>query len=307
MASGQVELRIGDVRDADVLADAMRGCDTVFHLAASVGVGRVTSAPLASLRNNIDGAQALFDAVHAQSSYPRVVFFSTSEVYGKSEQVPLPEESTCQIGPTSVPRWSYAAGKIVGEYHALFEHEEHGVPVTVVRCFNTAGPRQLSTYGMVIPRFLEQALSGQPLSVYGDGSQMRCFSYVGDVVDSVIRLAERPETVGRVFNVGSDQETSVLELAEAIRKLTQSSSPIEFVPYEAVFGNRFQESRRRVPDLTALETALGSIRRTGLTELLQHTLVAMKSTQSVGEETPWVPEAHVDAQVPETWNADSGS
>ena len=298
-----MDLRVGDVCDADVLAEAMEGCDTVFHLAASVGVSRVTSAPLASLRNNIGGTEALFDAVHAQASFPRVVFFSTSEVYGKSEQIPLREESTCQIGPTSVPRWSYAASKIVGEYHALLEHEEHGVPVTVVRCFNTAGPRQLSNYGMVIPRFFEQALAGEPLSVYGDGSQMRCFSFVGDVVDSVIRLSEKIETVGQVFNVGSDQETTVLGLAEAILKVTGSSSKIEFVPYEQVFGARFQESRRRVPDLTALESALGSIRRTQLVDLLEQTLMARQHSTLREDESAWIP----DSEVSQTWNAGSGS
>lgn len=296
-----VDLCIGDVRDPQVLAEAMEGCDTVFHLAASVGVGKVTAEPLLSLRNNLDGVQSLFDAVHKQPVSPRVIFFSTSEVYGKSEEVPLSEDSTCCIGPTLVPRWSYAAGKIVGEYQALFEAEENEVPVTVVRCFNTAGPRQISDYGMVIPRFVEQARAGSPLTVYGDGSQMRCFSYVGDVVDCVIRLAQNSDTVGKVFNVGSDQEISVLNLAEEIIRLSGSSSSIQFVPYEDVFGERFQETRRRVPDLSALEEALGSVPRTELSELLERTLLTESETSIAGSN--WIPHPG----TPETWNADSGS
>lgn len=269
--TGKLELTIGDVRDVDTLSALMEGCSRVFHLAASVGVGTVTAHPLESMQNNVEGVQSLFAALHRQSTRPRLIVFSSSEVYGKSAQVPLREETTFEIGPTDVFRWSYATSKILSEYHALCEHAEHGVEVVVVRCFNTSGPRQLPTYGMVVPRFFEQALRGEPITVYGDGTQTRCFSYVGDVVEGVIRLSEAPSAIGQVFNVGSDAETSVLELAHAIRAVTGSSSPIQLTPYRDVFGERFQEVQRRVPDLARLEKVVGFRPRTPLAELLELT------------------------------------
>jgi UDP-glucose 4-epimerase len=266
--TGKVELVVGDVCDADGLAGVMAGCSRVFHLAASVGVGTVTAHPLESMQNNVQGVQGLFAALHRQPTAPKLIVFSSSEVYGKSVQVPLREDTTFEIGPTDVFRWSYATAKILSEYHALCEHARHGVEVVVVRCFNTSGPRQLPTYGMVIPRFFEQALRGEPLTVYGDGTQTRCFSYVGDVVEGVIRLAEAPGAIGRVFNVGSDVETSVIELAHAIRELTHSSSEIRLTPYQDVFGARFEEVQRRVPDLAQLDAVTGFRPRTTLSTLL---------------------------------------
>lgn len=269
--TGRLELEIGDVRDVDRLSALMEGCSRIFHLAASVGVGTVTARPLESMQNNVEGVQSLFAALHRQSVLPRLIVFSSSEVYGKSVQVPLREDTTFELGPTDVFRWSYATAKILSEYHALCEHAQHGVEVVVVRCFNTSGPRQLPTYGMVVPRFFEQAIQGDPITVYGDGSQTRCFSFVGDVVEGVLRLAESEGAIGQVFNVGSDAETSVIELAHAIRAVTGSRSEIQLTPYRDVFGERFQEVQRRVPDLSRLERVTGFRPRTSLAKLLELT------------------------------------
>lgn len=266
--AGTVDLVVGDVRDPETLAYAARGCSTIFHLAASVGVGEVTRAPLSCLENNLEGVLSLVGLARSVSPSPRLIYFSSSEVYGKSGDAPLVEEGTFVIGPANSPRWSYAAGKIAGEYLALGSGDAHGIPVTVVRCFNTSGPRQMSTYGMVIPRFFEQAIAGDPITVYGDGSQTRCFSYVGDVVENVLRLEAAPEANGEVFNVGSDERISVLELAEKVRRLTGSSSKIAFVPFDDAYGPGFEESSHRVPDLTKLEGVTGSRRFTSLDELL---------------------------------------
>ncbi|MEZ4653222.1 MAG: NAD-dependent epimerase/dehydratase family protein [Candidatus Eisenbacteria bacterium] len=261
LPSGRVELIVGDVQDVDLLSRAMTGCDRVFHLAASVGVGVVTAHPLESMQNNVEGVQSLFGAVHRQPVAPKLIVFSSSEVYGKSVVVPLHEDTDFEIGPTEVFRWSYAAAKILSEYFALCEHARHGIEAVVVRCFNTSGPRQLPTYGMVIPRFFEQAIAGQPLTVYGDGRQTRCFSYVGDVVEGVIRLSDTAAAVGQVFNVGSDVETSVLDLARMIRQLTGSESEIRLTPYQEGFGSSFQESRRRVPELDEAGNAVTGFRQ----------------------------------------------
>ncbi|MEZ4650584.1 MAG: NAD-dependent epimerase/dehydratase family protein [Candidatus Eisenbacteria bacterium] len=265
---GTVDLVVGDVRDAGTLAHAARGCTTIFHLAASVGVGEVTRAPLSCLENNLEGVLSLVGYARSVSPSPRLVYFSSSEVYGKSGDAPLVEDGTFVIGPANSPRWSYAAGKIAGEYLALGSGDSHGIPVTVVRCFNTSGPRQMSTYGMVIPRFFEQAMAGDPITVYGDGSQTRCFSYVGDVVENVLRLESDPAANGEVFNVGSNERISVLDLAERIRGLTGSSSRIVFVPFDDAYGPGFEESSHRVPDLAKLEQVTGSRRFTSLADLL---------------------------------------
>lgn len=271
-AEGQVSLSIGSVRDVGLVRQLADGCSTIFHLAASVGVGAVTARPLACLENNLEGFQTLFDALGTRRQYPRVVVFSSSEVYGKSARLPLREDGDFELGPSDSPRWSYAAAKALGEFLSLAWCRERQVPVTVIRCFNTCGPRQLPTYGMVLPRFLDQALAGEALTVYGDGKQTRCFSYVGDVVEGVIRLSEHDGAAGQVFNIGSDRETSVLELAERVLALTGSSSPMRLVPYREVFGEGFQDVRRRVPDLGKIRRLIGFEAGTDLDGILRATL-----------------------------------
>jgi len=267
LASGRVELRVGTVVDPRVAESAAEGCERIFHLAATVGVRRVLSDPAAGLRNNILGADSILRA--ARQTRPRsIVFFSSSEVYGRTSGGPLAEDTASLIGPTNVPRWSYAAGKAVGEYLALGEFRRHGVPVTVVRCFNTCGPRQVDAYGMVIPSLLKQALAGATMTVYGDGGQTRCFSHVGDVVRGVLALSACDSTHGEVFNIGTDQETSILDLARSIRRICGSESAITLVPYDEAYGRGFEDVPRRVPDLRKLRRWIGYVPQFDLEQLL---------------------------------------
>ncbi|MBK8229982.1 MAG: NAD-dependent epimerase/dehydratase family protein [Candidatus Eisenbacteria bacterium] len=289
LASGRVELIVAQVQDQERLRAAIEGCRTIYHLAASVGVGAVTQHPLECLKNNADGFQSLFHAIEAVGSqggrsasggpaaggsgaFDRVVVFSSSEVYGKSTAPALREDDDLHLGPTHVPRWSYAAAKAFGEFLALTTHREQGLPVTIIRCFNTVGPRQLPTYGMVLPRFVAQARRGEPLTVYGDGAQTRCFSFVEDVVNGVLDLAAHPGADGQVFNIGSDEETSVLSLAERVIALTGSSSDIRFIPYSDVYGGDVADIQRRVPDLSRIRGLIGYAPRTRLDGILRATL-----------------------------------
>jgi UDP-glucose 4-epimerase len=268
----RLEIEIGTARDAATFRRVLDGCGTVFHLAASVGVGMVTAEPAECLRNNLEGVQNLLAGLAGRTSLPRVILFSSSEVYGKSERVPLREDGDLVLGPSNVPRWSYASGKVTGEFLVLAEHRRAGLPATVVRCFNTCGPRQQPTYGMVVPRFLGQALRDEPLTVFGDGRQSRCFSFVDDVVGAVLALALRPEAVGEVYNVGSDHETTVLELASRVREVTGSASRVRLVPYHEAYGDHFEDVRRRVPDLGKIRGVLGPLPLTDLDTLLHLTL-----------------------------------
>jgi UDP-glucose 4-epimerase len=274
----RLEIEIGTARDAATFRRVLDGCGTVFHLAASVGVGMVTAEPAECLRNNVEGVQNLLAGLTGRASLPRVILFSSSEVYGKSERVPLREDGDLVLGPSNVPRWSYASGKVTGEFLVLAEHRRAGLPATVVRCFNTCGPRQQPTYGMVVPRFLGQALRDEPLTVFGDGRQSRCFSFVDDVVGAVLALALRPATVGEVYNVGSDHETTVLELASRVREVTGSASRVRLVPYHEAYGDHFEDVRRRVPDLGKIRGVLGSLPLTDLDTLLHLTLAHLVAT-----------------------------
>jgi len=273
---GRVEVVNGSVLDRGLLASMLEGCTHVFHLAASVGVGAVVAHPRDCLRNNLEGFQSLFAALDLVRGSglcdPRVVVFSSSEVYGRSLESPLREDGDLVLGPTNVLRWSYAAAKLMGEFIARTEHVTRGVDTVAVRCFNTCGPRQLPTYGMVVPRFLEQAGRGEPLTVYGDGSQTRCFSYVGDVVRDVLALAERDDVSGEVFNLGSDEEISVLALAREILRVTGSRGDVRFLPFDEVYGEGFQEVRRRRPDLSKAQRWLGERSRLSLESTLRMVL-----------------------------------
>jgi UDP-glucose 4-epimerase len=234
----------------------------------------VVEHPLQSLLTNIHGAEYVLEAAsrHAKP----VILFSTSEVYGKSDAVPFSENNDRVMGPTKVSRWGYASSKAVDEFLALAYHRERGLPVVIVRCFNTCGPRQTGSYGMVIPRLIRRALAGQPMEVYGDGNQTRCFSYVGDVVRGVLLLADCPDANGEVFNIGTDEEVSVNELATRIRTITGSSSPIVHIPYEEIYGQSFEDMRRRVPDLAKIDSFVGYRPEVRLAELLAMTVEHMR-------------------------------
>ncbi|MBU1700205.1 MAG: NAD-dependent epimerase/dehydratase family protein [Candidatus Eisenbacteria bacterium] len=255
-ATGRAQFIRGNVKNRTLLRGLLPGVDLVFHLAAAVGVRNIIDRPLESLMNNLQGAASILEACH-QSGGIKVVLFSSSEVYGKGLSAKLKESDDCILGPTSVMRWSYAASKVVDEFMALSYGKELGLPVVAVRCFNTCGPRQLGHFGMVLPRLILQALKGETMTVYGDGLQSRCFSFVGDVVRGVLMLAENPAAEGDVFNIGSDQETTVLDLAERIKTLTGSSSRVRLVPYADVYGRDFEDIRRRVPSLDKITHLTG--------------------------------------------------
>lgn len=240
--------------------------DVIFHLAAAVGVRWIIDHPLLSIQTNIRATELVLEAAEASGS--RVVIASTSEVYGKNTAVPLREDSDSIIGSTHITRWLYANSKATDEFLALAYHRERGVPVVIVRFFNTVGPRQTGEYGMVVPRFVEAALRGEPLTVHGDGRQSRCFTDVRDAVRAVMQLAETPDAVGEVFNIGSSQETTIEQLARTVLRLTGSEAGVRHVPYETVYREGFEDMRRRVPDCTKLRRTIGFAPDTPLEENL---------------------------------------
>jgi UDP-glucose 4-epimerase len=248
--------------------------DRVFHLAAAVGVQYVVENPLQALLTNVHGAEIVLEAA-ARDKKP-VTLFSTSEVYGKSDSVPFKESSDRVMGPTAVSRWGYATSKAIDEFLALAYHRERGLPVVIVRCFNTCGPKQSGRYGMVVPRFIRRALTGQPIQIFGTGQQTRCFSYVGDVVRGVMLLADCEDAMGEVFNIGTDEEVSIVELAERIKGLTGSSVPIVYMPYEEVYGTSFEDMNRRVPDLSKIAAYVGYQPKVRLDQLLSLTIESVR-------------------------------
>jgi UDP-glucose 4-epimerase len=267
LSAGRIEFIRGSVGDLETARRAAAGCARIFHLAATVGVRRVLSDPIGGLLNNIFGTDSILKAARATSP-ESLILFSSSEVYGRTTGGPLSEEDVSTIGPTAVPRWSYAASKVVGEYLALGEHQKSGLPVTVVRCFNTCGPRQVGSFGMVIPSLMGQALAGEDLTVYGDGMQTRCFSYVGDVVRGVLALSRLPAARGFVFNIGSDEEVAILDLAERIRTFCGSTRKVRLIPYDQAYGPGFEDVVRRVPDLSRIRGLIGYQPETPLDRLL---------------------------------------
>jgi UDP-glucose 4-epimerase len=269
----------GSVCDPDVVRPLAESADQIFHLAASVGVRLVVARPLDSILNNVRGAETILEAALEAGGKP-VILFSSSEVYGKGDGRPLRETDDAVIGPSTVARWGYAAGKLVDEFLAIAYHREHDLPVTVVRCFNTCGPRQVADYGMVMPRFIEQALAGEPITVYGDGTQTRCFSYVGDVVRGVLLLAGSAAARGEVFNIGTDEEVAILELAERVRRLSGSRSLIEMVPYEKAYPHGFQDVPRRVPDLSKIARRVSYHAEVDLDTLLAHTIEHQRTARA---------------------------
>jgi UDP-glucose 4-epimerase len=260
----------GNVMDAALVHGLVAQCDQVFHLAAAVGVKYVLENPLRSLITNIRGTEVVLEAADAHQR--KMMLFSSSEVYGKGVSVPFAEDDDRLMGPTHKLRWSYACGKAVDECLAQAYYQQHELPVVVVRCFNTCGPRQSGAYGMVIPNMVERALRDEPILVYGDGEQSRCFSSVADVVRGALLLSESRAAEGEIFNLGTDEEITIAELAERVRRVCNSSSRIEFVPYEEVYGNSFEDMRRRVPDLRKIRQAVGYRPEINLDQLLEITV-----------------------------------
>lgn len=269
----------GSILDSKLVSQVVSQVDEVYHLAAAVGVKFVLDNPLRSLLTNIRGTEEVLEAADHHGK-KRVILFSSSEVYGKGASIPFHEDDDRLLGPTSVLRWSYAASKAVDEFLALGYFHERRLPVTVVRCFNTCGPRQSPHYGMVIPRFVERALRHEPILVYGDGLQSRCFSSVRDVVRGVLMLAQEPKTIGEVYNIGTQEEVSVAELARRVKALTGSSSAIETVGYEAIYGSRFEDMQRRVPSLDKIRGVCGYEPEVTLDQLLHDTIEHVRAAQS---------------------------
>jgi UDP-glucose 4-epimerase len=235
-----------------------------------VGVSYVIDNPLASLRTNTKGTENVFEA--ANKSKRKVILASTSEVYGKSEKGTLSEDDDRVLGSTSISRWGYSCSKAFDEFLALAYWREKKLPVVILRFFNTCGPRQTGEYGMVIPRFVKAALLGHPLRVYGDGRQMRCFSYIEDIVEGILLLADHPEAEGEVFNLGSTEATTIEELARKVIEMTGSSSPLEFVPYEKAYESGFEDLLRRVPDVSKAKRMVGFEAKTTLEEILRRVI-----------------------------------
>jgi UDP-glucose 4-epimerase len=246
---------IEDIRNIHVIDRLVSECDLIFHLAAAVGVERIIREPIETIETNIGGTEIILQT--ARRYRRKVLIASTSEVYGKGVQFPFREDDDVMLGPTVRNRWSYAASKMVDEFLALAYHRESSLPVVIFRLFNTVGPRQSGQYGMVVPRFVRWALRNEPIIVTGDGRQQRCFGNVFDVIQAITALAEHPGAVGEVFNIGSNEEVSILELAERVRARTGSTSDIRLVPYEQFYEPGFEDFRRRVPSIDKLNQATG--------------------------------------------------
>jgi UDP-glucose 4-epimerase len=246
---------IESVHNQPVTAELVDQVDTVIHLAAAVGVKLIVESPVRTIETNVRGTETVLSLANKKKK--KVLVASTSEVYGLSAEVPFREDGNLVMGATTKGRWSYACSKAIDEFLALAYWHEKKLPTVVVRLFNTVGPRQTGRYGMVIPTFVKQALSGRPITVYGDGKQSRCFGYVGDVVGALIKLADHPDAVGNVFNIGSNEEISILGLAERVKKLTQSNSEIVFLPYDEAYEEGFEDMPRRVPDISKVNALIG--------------------------------------------------
>ena len=264
------------VTNEPLLAELIDWSDVTFHLAAAVGVQLIVEQPVRTIETNVHGTEVVLK--HASKKKKLVVIASTSEVYGKSEDVPFREDSDLVLGPTPKHRWAYACSKAIDEFLALAYWKERGLPVIIVRFFNTVGPRQTGRYGMVIPRFVTQALAGQPMTVFGDGTQQRAFTHVSDVVQALTLLIKEPKAIGQVINLGNMEEVTILRLAELVRELAGSLSPITFIPYDEAYESGFEDMPRRVPDLTKARSLIGYDPRHTLNDILVQVIEHLRQT-----------------------------
>ena len=261
------EYRIGSALDVPLVSEFVDRADLTFHLAAAVGVKLIVERPVHTIETNVRATEVVLAAA-AKKQKP-VVVASTSEVYGKSTSIPFREDQDLQLGPTSHSRWAYACSKALDEWLALAYWREKGVPVIITRFFNTVGPRQTGRYGMVLPNFAQQALRGEPITVYGTGTQSRCFGHVKDAIEALVRLTAAPGAIGEVFNVGTTTEVSMMGLAEKVRDAAGSSSEIRLVPYNEAYQAGFEDMMRRVPDVSKLERLTGFKPMTPLDEIIR--------------------------------------
>ncbi|PJF34778.1 MAG: nucleoside-diphosphate sugar epimerase [Candidatus Thermofonsia Clade 1 bacterium] len=276
-----LEKRIGfryaieDIRNATVMDRLVSECDVIYHLAAAVGVLNIVSSPIDTIEINVGGTEVVLKT--ARRYRRKVLLASTSEVYGKNEKVPFNEDDDRTLGPTTKSRWSYAASKELDEFLALAYHRAADLPVVIFRLFNTVGARQRGHYGMVVPRFVRWALRNEPIQVYGDGTQQRCFCNVNDVVQAIIGLGEAPNVNGEVFNIGSNEEISIYQLAERIKARTGSHSEIQLIPYDQAYEAGFEDMRRRVPDISKIRACIGWQPTTPLDETIDQIIAYQKT------------------------------
>lgn len=268
------EYVIDSVENEPLLAELIDRSDVVFHFAAAVGVKLIVEEPVHTIETNVHGTEVVLK--HANKKKKLVVIASTSEVYGKSNAVPFSEDSDLVMGPTSKHRWAYACSKAIDEFLALAYWKERKLPIIIVRFFNTVGPRQTGRYGMVIPNFVRQALAGQPITVFGDGTQSRAFTHVLDVVGALLKLVREPRAIGQVINIGTSREISILALAERVRELTGSQSPISLVPYEQAYESGFEDMPRRLPDLTKIREMIEYEPRHSLDDILNQVIASFR-------------------------------
>lgn len=258
---------IDTIDNEGAVAELIDKCDVVFHLAAAVGVKLIVESPVRTIETNIHGTEIILK--HANKKKKRVLIASTSEVYGKSTDIPFHENADLVMGATTMGRWSYACSKAIDEFLSLAYWKEKHLPVIVFRLFNTVGPRQTGRYGMVLPTFVKQALMGQPITVFGDGKQSRTFTYVGDVVQALVKLAQQDQAIGQVFNIGGKDEISMEGLAKKVKQLSASKSEIVYIPYSQAYEEGFEDMPRRVPDLTKINKLIGYHPQVALDEIIK--------------------------------------
>jgi UDP-glucose 4-epimerase len=270
---------IDSVANEPLVAELIDRSDVVFHLAAAVGVKLIVEQPVHTIETNVHGTEVVL--THASKKRKLVFVASTSEVYGKSTDVPFREDADLVLGASSKHRWAYACSKLIDEFLALAYWKERRLPVVIVRLFNTVGPRQTGQYGMVLPTFVRQALTGEPITVFGDGTQSRSFTYVGDVVEALVKLADDKRAIGQVYNIGSTEEITIGDLAARVRQLTGSASPIRFVPYDEAYEAGFEDMPRRAPDIRKVRELIGFEPRVPLDEIIrrvvEHTNVELST------------------------------
>ena len=273
--SSNLEVINGSILDSDLVDSLMSKVTVCYHLAAALGVKNIVEHPLESLETNIKGSEIVLNA--AAKYQVRTLLSSSSEVYGKNPKQPLSEDSDRLLGSPKVSRWSYSEAKAIDEFYAFQLNKQKGLPVTIARLFNTVGPRQSGSYGMVLPRFVSAALRNQPLTVYGDGTQSRTFSAVSDVVMALTGLLKTESTIGEVFNVGGNQQITILGLAKKVIEITNSNSQIEFKPYSDVYGSDFEEPNSRIPDISKIKGAINWSPAKGLDEIITELSEHMKN------------------------------
>jgi UDP-glucose 4-epimerase len=270
---------IDTVFNDPVVAEMVDRAAVIFHLAAAVGVRLIVQRPVHTIETNVHGTEVILR--HAARQRKLVFIASTSEVYGKSTDVPFREDADLVMGPTTRHRWAYACSKALDEFLALAYEKEKHLPVVIVRFFNTVGPRQTDRYGMVLPTFVKQALAGSPITVFGDGTQSRSFTYVGDVVGALIALMTEPKAVGQVFNIGGQEEVSMRGLADRIKQLTGTPSPIVTIPYEEAYEAGFEDMPRRVPDLRKIRAIIGYEPKVQLDEIIRRVVADFRAKMDV--------------------------